>query len=152
MEIRLAGPSDFQAAWEIIAEYQDSVGVVVRDDRLTLQPYLQPPYGLWLACTDGQVVGCIALRPLSQERGEIKRLYVKPAFRGQGLADRLLDALEHGALQLGYRTLYLDTKDDLEAAIRFYQRRGYREVERYNDNPQATRFMARDLDPGRKQD
>lgn len=147
MEIRRATPADFQAAWDVIAEYQDSIGVVVRDDPSSLQPYLQPPYGLWLACAEDRVVGCIALRPLDHDRGEIKRLYVQPAFRGQKLADRLLDALEVAAPELGYRTLYLDTKDDLHAAIRFYQRRGYTEVPRYNDNPQATRFMAREL-PG----
>lgn len=145
MEIRRANPADFQAGWDIIAEYQDSIGVVVRDDPDTLRPYLQPPYGLWLAWHDNKVVGCIALRPLDGERGEIKRLYVQPAFRGQRLADGLLDALEVAAPELGYRTLYLDTKDDLHAAIRFYQRRGYTEVPRYNDNPQATMFMAREL-------
>lgn len=145
LEIRRAGPADFQAGWDIIAGYQDSVGVVVRDDPASLRPYLAAPYGLWLAWDQDQVVGCIALRPLDSERGEIKRLYVQPSFRGQKLADRLLDALEHGAAELGYRSLYLDTKDDLVSAIRFYQRRGYREVERYNDNPQATLFMAREL-------
>jgi ribosomal protein S18 acetylase RimI-like enzyme len=119
--------------------------VVVRDDPASLTPYLHPPYGLWLACLDDKVVGCIALRPLDEHRGEIKRLYVQPEFRGQKLADRLLDALEEAAPGLGYRTLYLDTKDDLHAAIRFYQRRGYTKVARYNDNPQATMFMAREL-------
>jgi len=56
-----------------------------------------------------------------------------------------MDALEAHARERGYTELFLDTKDDLLAAIRFYERRGYKRVPRYNDNPQATIFMRRVL-------
>lgn len=56
-----------------------------------------------------------------------------------------MDALEAFAADHKYRFAYLDTKDDLEAAIAFYRRRGYARTERYNDNPQATLFMRRRL-------
>jgi ribosomal protein S18 acetylase RimI-like enzyme len=75
----------------------------------------------------------------------VKRLYVRPESRGQHIADRLLEALEEYAFEAGYRALYLDTKDDLVVAIHFYQRHGYGLCERYNDNPQATIFMRKDL-------
>jgi len=72
-------------------------------------------------------------------------MYVRPEARGQGIAERLLKALEEYAVQAGYQTLYLDTKDDLTTAIRFYQRHGYEACERYNENPQATMFMRKGL-------
>jgi GNAT superfamily N-acetyltransferase len=75
----------------------------------------------------------------------VKRLYVKPVSRGKRIAERLLAALEEYARDAGYRRLYLDTKDDLIPAIRFYERHGYERCERYNENPQATIFMRKDL-------
>ena len=72
---------------------------------------------------------------------ECKRLYVKPAARGNHIADRLLDAQEEFARSVGVEWIYLDSYDDLKAAIALYERRGYERCERYNDNPQATLFM-----------
>jgi GNAT superfamily N-acetyltransferase len=136
-------------AYAIVREYYEAVGVVVRDDRESFgRDYFGRGSGVWLAYEDASVVGCIALRPLPQlERaGEIKRMYVKPEARGQGIAERLLKALEeYAAADAGYWALYLDTKDDLTTAIRFYQRHGYEPCERYNDNPQATMFMKKRL-------
>lgn len=131
-------------AYAIVREYYEAVGVMLRDDPESFaRDYFRDGSGVWLAYEGGNVVGCIALRPLPQlERaGEIKRMYVKPEGRGQGIAERLLEALEEYAVEAGYRTLYLDTKDDLTTAIRFYRRHGYEECERYNENPQATIFM-----------
>jgi GNAT superfamily N-acetyltransferase len=88
------------------------------------------------------------MRPLETagpHAAEVKRLYVRPAHRGGGVASALMDALEEGARESGYTELYLDTKDDLTVAIRFYERRGYERIPRYNDNPQATIFMRRVL-------
>jgi GNAT superfamily N-acetyltransferase len=119
----------------------------VRDAPATFERYFEPDSGLWLARAGAAVVGCIALRPLpsiARDAGEVKRLYVQPAARGKGFADALLDALETYATGR-YRGLYLDTKDDLLPAIRFYERRGYARIPRYNDNPQATIFMRRML-------
>ena len=138
-------------AYAIVREYYEAVGVVVRDDRESFgRDYFGRGSGVWLAYEDASVVGCIALRPLPQlERaGEIKRMYVKPEARGKGIAERLLKALEEYAAEAGYGALYLDTKDDLTTAIRFYQRHGYEPCERYNDNPQATMFMKKRLAGG----
>jgi ribosomal protein S18 acetylase RimI-like enzyme len=135
---------DLDDAWAIVAEYYDAVGVEVREDRQTLvTAYFQAGSGFWLARNDDAVVGCIALRPLDSipSAGEVKRLYVKPALRGRGVAGLLLDVLHEYARAAGYEWLYLDSKDDLEDAIRFYEKRGYRRCARYNDNPQATIFM-----------
>lgn len=135
-------------AYAIVREYYDAVDVAVRDDADEFaREYFGDGSGIWLAYEDGKAVGCIALRPLPQfERsGEIKRMYVKPESRGRGIAERLLMALEVYATDLAYSRLYLDSKDDLATAIRFYQRHGYEACERYNDNPQATVFMKKEL-------
>lgn len=135
-------------AYAIVREYYDAVGVVVRDDAESFaRDYFGDGSGVWLAYDEASVVGCIALRPLPQldRAGEIKRMYVKPEARGQGIAERLLEALEEYAAEAGYRALYLDSKEDLKTAIRFYARHGYAECERYNENPQATIFMRKGL-------
>jgi ribosomal protein S18 acetylase RimI-like enzyme len=146
--IRRATASDEAAARAIVAEYNDAVGVVVRDDAATLRAYLGGPGALWLAQLGGEIVGCVVMRPLAHldpQACEVKRLYVRSAQRGLGIAVALMDALEAFAVREGYRAIYLDTFDDLADAVRFYERRGYERVARYNDNPQATIFMRRTL-------
>ncbi len=142
--IRRGESDDFDTAWRIVSEYYDAVGVVAREDRAEfLANYFGEGAGLWLARDGGKTVGCIALRPLAAipSAGEVKRLYVKPQARGHGVAGLLLDAVHEYARDVGYATLYLDSKDDLTDAIRFYAKRGYLPCPRYNDNPQATIFM-----------
>jgi GNAT superfamily N-acetyltransferase len=78
----------------------------------------------------------------------VKRLYVRASHRRAGVADALMSALESYARETKVTALYLDTKDDLAAAIAFYDRRGYQRIARYNDNPQATLFMRLALKPG----
>ncbi|HTJ25263.1 MAG TPA: GNAT family N-acetyltransferase [Candidatus Limnocylindria bacterium] len=149
MSVRRATLADETAAWAIVEEYNRALDIVVRDDAATFRKYLEGPGALWLAEAAGEVVGCVVLRPLpdlGDGACEVKRLYVRPAHRGAGLAEALMDALEAFARDAGYRAVYLDTKDDLHAAIRFYERRGYERIPRYNDNPQATIFMRRTLD------
>ena len=146
--IRRATVSDESAARAIVAEYNDAVGVVVRDDDATLRAYLRGPGALWLAEHGGAAVGCVVMRPLPNVAPgacEAKRLYVRPAQRGSGIAAALMDALETFAVRAGYRAVYLDTFEDLAGAVRFYERRGYERIDRYNDNPQATIFMRRAL-------
>jgi GNAT superfamily N-acetyltransferase len=145
-----ATPDDLQSAFELVKEYFEMVGVWLRDTESEFCDYLLGnDRGVWLAFAGSEPVGCIALHPLSSlaRSGEIKRLYVKPAYRRQGLAEGLLNALEEFAARTAhYEWLYLDTKDDLVTAIRFYELRGYKRCDRYNNNPQATIFMRKQLD------
>lgn len=148
IRIERASVERMDEAYAIVREYYEAVGVVVREDRETFaREYFGDGSGVWLAYDGGDVVGCIALRsqPRLDSAGEIKRMYVKPESRVRGIAERLLKALEDYAAEAGYRTLYLDTKDDLTTAIRFYQAHGYEACERYNENPQATMFMRKGL-------
>jgi GNAT superfamily N-acetyltransferase len=70
---------------------------------------------------------------------------VQPKARGHGIADALLDAQEEYARGQGMRWIYLDSYDDLKVAIALYRRRGYVACERYNDNPQATVFLSKQI-------
>ena len=154
--IRKAGAAEAGEAFDVIEKYCNEIDVTVRDSRADLKRYLTMEWsGIWLAWTDDpndvkmphSAIGCILLRPLTQIKnaGEIKRLYVRPRYRGLGIANALLLALENYAAANRIGWLYLDSKHDLQAAIRFYERSGYQRCERYNDNPQATIFMRKQL-------
>jgi len=147
IQIERATQADMAKIQSIIGDYYEAITVMVRDSQEQLETYLQKDSGIWLACDDGITIGCVVLRPLPQRENacEVKRLYVKDSHRRQGIAEALMNSLEGYALSQGYQSVYLDTKDDLKAAIRFYERRGYKPCERYNDNPQATLFMRREL-------
>lgn len=101
-----------------------------------LQEKYGPPGGrLYLARVDGAAAGCVAIRRLDDRNCELKRLYVRPAFRGCGLAGRLVDRVLADAEEIGYQAVLLDTFPFLQDAIRLYKKRGFREVSSYNGDP-----------------
>jgi putative acetyltransferase len=110
---------EFAVARQIIDEYCDAVGVLVRDGTSQLEHYFDEGSGIWLASSANKTIGCVVLRslPSRPQACEVKRLYVRPSHRGMLVADALLDALEAYAASQGYRSVYLDTKDDLLAAV-----------------------------------
>ena len=142
-------------ARHLLYEYFDVIGVVLRDDDDAIRAFLdEAGSAMWIAYVDGAPAGCVAMRPLAgvdtTDAGggavECKRLYVADRYRRRGLSQALMRALEDHAAQAGHTAVYLDTKDDLHAAIRLYDQLGYERCERYNDNPQATIFMRKRLD------
>lgn len=144
--IRRALLADETIVLSILQEYYDAAHVVVRDDATAVHDYLAGRGALWIAGVGADVIGCIALRPLDgTDACEVKRLYVRPKYRGQGIADALHEALESHARAAGFGWIYLDTTHGMQAAIKFYARHGYQPCERYNDNPQATIFMRKRL-------
>ena len=139
---------EIDAAWKIITEYYEAAAVIARDAKDDLaRIYFQDGAGVWLATIDSGVIGCIALRPLQEfeSSGEVKRLYVQQPYRGRGIAGSLYQELESYARECGYKFLYLDTTNEMVAAQRFYAALGYELCARYNNNPQATIFMRKDL-------
>jgi len=135
-------------AYRIVQEYYEAAAVVAREDfDGFVRHYFADGAGVWLAEKNGHILGCIALRtlPSSNDCGEVKRLYVRPEFRGLGIADKLLEALEQFAKGFGYEWLYLDTAAEMKAAARFYEKKAFERCERYNENPQAAIFMKKSL-------
>lgn len=102
-----------------------------------------------VAVSDGQPVGCGALQQLDREVAEVKRLWVHPDWRGAGLGARLLAGLETAAARRGHTRVVLDTSSELHEAVGLYESSGYRSVERYNDNPHATTWYAKDVSEDR---
>lgn len=142
--IQRATAEDAKDALALIEEYYEAVNVVARDSRVSLMEMLSDPdHAVWVAYSGSQPIGCILYRPLAQRpsSGEMKRLYVRREYRGRGIALLLLGTCEEFSRRRGDQWLYLDTKDDLIEAQRFYRRHGYQPCERYNDNPQATIFL-----------
>ena len=108
--------------------------------------YGEPLGRLYLLLVDGDAAGCIALRPLSEDVCELKRLYIRPIYRGKYLSSLLLDRVVDEARGIGYRRMVLDTLPCLESAIRLYISHGFTFTERYNDSPsETTVFMERQL-------
>jgi GNAT superfamily N-acetyltransferase len=105
----------------------------------------RPPKGVFLlARQDGRVLGCVAL---SFAEAEVKRLWIAPEARGQGLASRLMQAVEEAARAAGLSRLVLDTNGRLTEAQALYRRLGWRPIPRYNDNPYAEAWFAKTLHP-----
>lgn len=113
--------------------------------------HLETKYGLpdgrlYLASSGSTPAGCIALRRIDAERCEMKRLYVKPVFRGKRIGNILISKIISDAREIGYRQMLLDTFPFLQAAIRLYQQVGFYEIPSYNDNPMDTLvYMCLDL-------
>jgi DNA-binding MarR family transcriptional regulator/GNAT superfamily N-acetyltransferase len=135
-------------AIRLLQEYYEAVQVVQRDAPAAIQKIIDDSRsGVWLAYREEKAVGCVVLRKLGSITfaGECKRLYVQSAARGLGIAEKLMDALENFAREIGFRWVYLDSHDGLKAAIALYCKRGYVQCKRYNDNPQATVFLRKNL-------
>jgi GNAT superfamily N-acetyltransferase len=94
-------------------------------------PYVAPRGAIWLAQAGDDPVGCVALRPLSADVGEVKRMYVVPAWRGRGVGRALLERLIEHARALGYERLRLGTLADMTRAQKLYHSLGFVPIERY---------------------
>src|ERR1700694_2590778 len=90
------------------------------------EPYEPPGGGLWFAYQDGAPLGCVPLHALGPTVGEIKRMYVDPAHRGQGVARALLERVIEEARRRGYDTLRLGTLATMHAAQSLYASAGFR--------------------------
>ena len=138
-------PALLDDARRIFAEYAAGLGVDLGfqgfEAELALLPgeYAAPGGALLLAFVDGQLAGCGALRPLADvdyaNACEMKRLFVRRAFRGFGLGRILARALLDRATQAGFSNMLLDTLDDMEAARNLYATLGFEEIPPYYYNP-----------------
>jgi len=115
------------------------------DGAAELEEFCPPAGAFLLAEAAGKPVGCGALRAFSPGIGEIKRMWVSPEFRGQGVGRKLLESLERAATEKGLRAVRLDTHSSLTQALELYRTSGYREIPRFNDNPYARHWFEKAL-------
>jgi ribosomal protein S18 acetylase RimI-like enzyme len=127
---------------ELFLEYASSLGFSLCfqsfDQELASLPgeYAPPEGRLILATSNGQPSGCAALHKLDQEICEMKRLYVRPRYRGRGLGRELAEKIIAAALQIGYKKLRLDTVEPkMQTAVAMYRQLGFREIPPYRSNP-----------------
>jgi putative acetyltransferase len=133
--------SDILAVRQLFEEYAASLPIDLGfqhfDRELASLPgdYAPPRGALFVSRAEGVAAGCIGLRPFSDSVGEIKRLYVIPAFRGRGLARALVAEVVAAARRIGYTNLVLDTLGSMHSAIALYQSLGFVRTEAYYANP-----------------
>jgi ribosomal protein S18 acetylase RimI-like enzyme len=142
-----SGDEDLDAVRELFKEYAKALNVDLCfqdfDQELADLPgeYALPRGCLLLATVFGEIAGCCALRPLDgvdyANACEMKRLYVRPQFRGMGLGRRLAEAILDQARQAAFSSVLLDTLDDMEAARALYDELGFEDIPPYYFNPIA---------------
>src|SRR5690606_20170464 len=108
--------------------------------------YAPPSGALFLACDNDVPIGCVALRDAGAPRGEIKRLFVRPVARGQGVGRRLVIRVLEEAKMIGYTEVVLDTIETMTAANRLYESLGFGDIPPYCANPiPGARFLGKRL-------
>ncbi|MGO9649294.1 MAG: GNAT family N-acetyltransferase [Terriglobales bacterium] len=142
--LQAATPAQIAQTRELFLEYAQSLGF-----SLCFQNFVQelaglpgdyaPPGGrLLLAEFQGELAGCVALHKFDRDICEMKRLYLRPKFRGKGLGRLLTEAIVAEARQIGYQRMRLDTVGPvMKDAVAMYRKLGFREIASYRANPMA---------------
>jgi putative acetyltransferase len=140
MKIVLAYDS-MDDAKTLFGEYAGSLGYDLCfqsfEEELRTLPgrYALPEGRLYVAYVDNMAAGCVALRPLNNNLCEMKRLYIRPAYRGSGFGEKLVRQIISDATTVGYDRIVLDTLETMKAAIHLYSKMGFRAIAPYYQNP-----------------
>lgn len=135
-------PADIDLAHTLFEEYAAGLGISLCFQNFAQElanlpgDYAQPTGRLLIARVGGEVAGCIALRRQDESVCEMKRLYLRPQFRGKGLGGKLVGAILSEAKQIGYSRMRLDTLPErMDKAISLYRSIGFKEIAPYYNNP-----------------
>ena len=150
--ITAARPDDLVQVQSLFSEYASGLGIDLSfqdfDRELAALPgdYAPPTGCILLAKETSEAVGCVALRRISEDVCEMKRLYVKSAFREQGLGRKLAEYVIGEGRARGYRIMKLDTLPSMREALRLYESLGFRKTAPYRYNPvKGAVFMQLDI-------
>jgi putative acetyltransferase len=121
----------------LLREYGDALGLdlAFQDFERELAELPGDYVRLLVARVDGEPAGCVGVRPLGSGACELKRFYVRPAFRGRGVGRVLAEAAIAAARDLGYERMRLDTLPSMGEATALYEALGFRDIEPYRFNP-----------------
>jgi len=140
--VEAESPSQIAQARELFLEYAQSLGFSLCfqnfDQELAALPgdYAPPEGRLLLAEYEAQLAGCVALHRLDSAICEMKRLYLRPQFRGHGLGRALAERIIAEARQIGYQRMRLDTVEPvMKDAVVMYRRFGFKDIAPYRPNP-----------------
>ncbi|HYJ47022.1 MAG TPA: GNAT family N-acetyltransferase [Pyrinomonadaceae bacterium] len=140
--IQATSAEEVARARQLFEEYRAALGISLCfqnfEQELTDLPgaYAPPEGRLLLAFDEEQMAGCVALRKIGEGTCEMKRLYLRPGFRGKGRGRALALKIIEEARYLGYERMRLDTLPlQMAEAIRMYRSLGFREIEPYYQNP-----------------
>ena len=150
--VEATSAEDFAAGKILIEEYVTALGIDLcfqnfSEEIAGLAKIYGPPRGcLLLAQNNKEFAGCVAVRSQEMTVCEMKRLYVRPQYRGTGLGRRLAEAVIGRAQELGYSRMVLDTLPSMTEAQFLYDSIGFREVDGYYQNPLGgVRYLALEL-------
>lgn len=149
------GGADMETCRALFLEYQCEIKTDLCfqgfDDELRTLPgtYARPLGRLFLAADGDAVAACVALRPLEPtDTCEMKRLFVRPPWRGSGLGRRLAEMIVDEARAIGYAVMRLDTLPQLTESQALYLSMGFREIPAYYDNPlEGVKYLELTLAP-----
>lgn len=142
--VRLLEPSqraEMNAVRDIFREYAASLTYSLhyqdfeRELDMLPVPYEMPHGTIMLAAEGEKIVGCAALRPLSDTVAELRRLYVRPTHQGRGIGRLLATTVVNRGRDLGYRAMRFDAPGSMHAALTLCESLGFRQIPRYNDDP-----------------